>query len=253
MTHNSFVSFKLIFYFGLKDPIRLPILRLSSALVKICHIPHFIFQTTSQFFFKFFITHERQLLFTFLGQTLNTLHNRNQWKCKFLRLLSGRVKIHQILVYFKTTDQFFFKFYINLQSHESWLLMMMNCFRGMVDWRKAEPYFQSGPLSEILTIANPRHAASRIWTCTEPVFRLWWMKLCSSDNHYTMYFFSLSFIYFQQKESIKIQSWWNFTWAVESRKFCPLMAPFAQIMYTFSYKSIEELSLMILKSDAKFE
>ena len=42
------------FYFGLKDPIKLPILRLSSTLVtfQICNIPHFIFQTTSQFFLQ---------------------------------------------------------------------------------------------------------------------------------------------------------------------------------------------------------
>ena len=33
------------FKFGLKDPIKIPIL---SALEKICHIPHVIFQTTSQ-------------------------------------------------------------------------------------------------------------------------------------------------------------------------------------------------------------
>ena len=49
-------------YFGLKDPISIPILRLSIALVKISYIPHVIFQTTSQFFFKFCITlqcHER--------------------------------------------------------------------------------------------------------------------------------------------------------------------------------------------------
>ena len=59
------------------------------------------------------------------------------------------------------------------------------CFCGMVDRRKAEPYFQPGPLSESLTIANLRHAASRIWTCAKSVFRLWWMKMCSSDNHYT--------------------------------------------------------------------
>ena len=32
---------------------------------------------------------------------------------------------------------------------------------------------------------NLRHAASRTWTCAEPEFRLSWMKLCSSDNHYT--------------------------------------------------------------------
>ena len=36
------------FNFGLKDSIEIPILRLSSALVKICHICHVIFQTTSQ-------------------------------------------------------------------------------------------------------------------------------------------------------------------------------------------------------------
>ena len=37
-----------IFNFGLKDLIKIPILRLLSALVKICHILHVIFQTTSQ-------------------------------------------------------------------------------------------------------------------------------------------------------------------------------------------------------------
>ena len=42
------------------------------------------------------------------------------------------------------------------------MMMMMNCFCGMVDRRKAEPYFQPGPLSEILTIANLRHATNRI-------------------------------------------------------------------------------------------
>ena len=41
------------FYFGLKDPIKVPILRLSIALMKIFHIPHVIFQTTNQFFFEF--------------------------------------------------------------------------------------------------------------------------------------------------------------------------------------------------------
>ena len=66
------------------------------------------------------------------------------------------------------------------------MIMMMNCFCGMADPRKAEPYFQLRPLPEILTIANLWLATSRIRTCIEPVFRLWWMKLCSSDNHYTM-------------------------------------------------------------------
>ena len=41
-----FCSYFLNFWW--KDPIKIPILRLSSALVKLCHIPHVIFQTTSQ-------------------------------------------------------------------------------------------------------------------------------------------------------------------------------------------------------------
>ena len=64
-------------------------------------------------------------------------------------------------------------------------MMMMNCFCGMVDQQKMS-YFQPGPLPEILTIANLWIAASRIWTYAEPEFRVCWMKLCSSDNHYTL-------------------------------------------------------------------
>ena len=46
MTDNSSVDFKLIlFQVWIKDPIKIPIL---SALEKTCHIPHVIFQTTSQ-------------------------------------------------------------------------------------------------------------------------------------------------------------------------------------------------------------
>ena len=51
--------------------------------------------------------------------------------------------------------------------------------------KSIQPYFQPGPLSEIFTITILRHAGSRIWTSAEPAFRLCWMKLCSSDNHYT--------------------------------------------------------------------
>ena len=64
--------------------------------------------------------------------------------------------------------------------------MMMNSFCGIVDRRNTfTPYFQSGPLSEIFNIANFRHPASRVLTCAESEFKLCWMKLCSSDNHFT--------------------------------------------------------------------
>ena len=57
------------------------------------------------------------------------------------------------------------------------IMMMVNCFCGMVDQQKAlrltsivrDPYHR-----------NLQHAVSRTWTCTEPEFRLCWMKLCSS-------------------------------------------------------------------------
>ena len=44
-------------------------------------------------------------------------------------------------------------------------------------------HFQLEPLSEILPIANLRHAVSSIWNCAEHNFRLCIMKVCSSDNH----------------------------------------------------------------------
>ena len=124
MTHNSSVNFKLInFYFGQKGSHQSPNFDTFECSGKnlpnsSCHFSNH----KSGFFFKLCITfqcHERYLLCTFLGQTLNTLHKRNQSKCIFLRLLSVRVKINQILVIFETTNQFFFKFCITLLAHET--------------------------------------------------------------------------------------------------------------------------------------
>ena len=71
-------------------------------------------------------------------------------------------------------------------------VMMMNCFCGMVDQQKAfKPYFQPGPLSEILTIANLQPAASKVWTkftrsemnkCRLIGYCVWWA--CVFETHY---------------------------------------------------------------------
>ena len=109
------------FYFGLKDPILVPIVRLSSALQIICHIPHVLFQTTSQFFFKFCIMlqcYERKLLCTFLDQTINTLHERSKWECMYWRLRVLGSGFTKFLPFMKQQIRFFFKFFINLQGHE---------------------------------------------------------------------------------------------------------------------------------------
>ena len=45
-------------------------------------------------------------------------------------------------------------------------------------------------------------------------------SLCSIMRHNSsILFFSRYVIYSQKKEPIKVQIWWNFTWAVESLKF----------------------------------
>ena len=63
---------------------------------------------------------------------------------------------------------------------ERWWIVLQN------GWPTAlTPCFLTRPLSEIITIADLRHAASWIWTCAEAEFRLCWMKLCSTDHHYT--------------------------------------------------------------------
>ena len=122
MTHNSSGNFKVVpFLLWRKGSHQSPILTLSSALVKICRISQVFFQTTSQFFFKICISlqcYERQLLCTFLAQTIYTLVTKSQLKHIFFRLLSTRVQICEVpLVNFKTTSQFLFNFCIILLCH----------------------------------------------------------------------------------------------------------------------------------------
>ena len=78
--------------------------------MKICQISHLIFESASQFSFKYCINLQ-----------CHTLFKRSSLKCKFFRLLSARVKICQILhVNFEMTSQFLFKFCIILQCHETY-------------------------------------------------------------------------------------------------------------------------------------
>ena len=89
--------------------------------------------------------------------------------------------------FFYSVDKVKLRWHIFLpkQAQMWWMKMMkMNCFCGMVDRRKALPYFQLEPLPVILTIARLQLATIWIWTCAEPELRLLWMKFCSSGNHY---------------------------------------------------------------------
>ena len=67
------------------------------------------------------------------------------------------------------------------------------CWIVFVEWfthEKQLALFPAGTIVRYLHHRKSLHAASRIWTCAERGFRLSRMKLCSSDNHYTMWSFS---------------------------------------------------------------
>ena len=126
-----------------------------------------------------------KILFTIIPTNLirNSLLSHfclNQKRIKFsLGWWSGNEKYFCFCLY---RVALYFKCMLN-----SAMMMMMNCFCGMADRRKAFSLISSRnhSLSEILTIANLQHAAIRVCACAEPEFRLSWMKLCSSDDHYT--------------------------------------------------------------------
>ena len=67
--------------------------------------------------------------------------------------------------------------------------------------------------------------------------------------------FSLKFFYFQQKEPIKVQIWWNFTWAVRSLKFCTLMGSFCENQTKFQLKKFKYFLLWMkrLNKSPNFE
>ena len=118
MTHNSSVNFRLIhFLLWAKGSHQNPNF---DTLVKICQIPHVICQTTSQFFFKFFITMSGKMTPLYLFSSSNKYFaQKDPIKKKFLRLSSAQVKICQIpYVNFETTSLFLSKFCIPRQCHE---------------------------------------------------------------------------------------------------------------------------------------
>ena len=93
-----------IFNFGQKNSIKVPILRFTSALVEIrqilCYFPNqkLVFL---QIFHHSLVSWKITPLDFFRSDIIT---GKDQWKCRFLGLLSARIKIHQIRVIFKTTN-----------------------------------------------------------------------------------------------------------------------------------------------------
>ena len=95
--HKSFFSS----YFLQKYPIKVLILRLSTAQAKVHQISHVTFQIKSQFFFivlVFFQCHERQFFNTFLAETLYTIGKSSTSKFKFSDLLLLKLKFTKFLM-----------------------------------------------------------------------------------------------------------------------------------------------------------
>ena len=111
-----------IICFGQKEPINVQFFRLLSALMKVHPIPHPIFETTRSKFIQFLHHCSVSWKITplhYLAQTWYVLRTEIAHRSETFGLLSGWVKIHQILhVIFETTSQFFFKLCITLQCHD---------------------------------------------------------------------------------------------------------------------------------------
>ena len=135
-------------------------------LMKICQIPHVIFQTTSQILFKFCTVpqcHEIYFcvfLCIFLGQALHILYKRDQSKCNFFRLLSAGIKIHQILVIFETK--------ISFSSNFAPLFGIMRHISSILFLAETLYTFSKSSLSKY-KFGEISPEQSKVWN-----FALWW-------------------------------------------------------------------------------
>ena len=68
--------------------------------------------------------------------------------------------------------------------HFRWIGNKELFLRNGWQMKGVKPYFQPEQLSNVLTTINLPQAPIKIWTCAEPEFRLCWVKLRSSNNHY---------------------------------------------------------------------
>ena len=109
-------------YFLQKQLIKVQVFRLSTTRVKTRQVPHVIFHTKIQFFFKILINLECYDItpLYFLGSNLIYFRQKQHMKVQIFRLATARIKLHQIhYVIFGTQSQLFFKFCITLHCHET--------------------------------------------------------------------------------------------------------------------------------------
>ena len=133
-------------------------------------------------------------LFLYYNTFSSTLHLYDSWGVTF-SICVCKIAYQKIAVILVTSKEISFEHW---SSGYFLFLVLSNNELNWIDelflwygWptKGVYPYFQTGPLSEILTTSNLWHTGCRIWTCAEREFKLAWMKLCSSDNHYTNWWY----------------------------------------------------------------
>ena len=119
---NSSVLFWLKLYYWPKYHIKVQIFRLATIRIKIRQIPHVIFGTNSQFFFKLCITLQclETTLLYFLIYIFIFFRQEEPIKKQISRLLAAPMKTNQIpYIIFQARSQFSFKFCITLQCRNT--------------------------------------------------------------------------------------------------------------------------------------
>ena len=149
-----------------------------------------------------------------LLQTFYTLVKNSSLKSKLLslRFLNAFVKICQIHVIFQITSQFSFKFY---DSSVSPKVTFLYFFTSKVIY-----FAREGPVKvqilETFECSDQNLPKSCHFLNNKSVFLQILHQSSVSWDITPLYFFSFNFLYFQKKEPIKVQIWWNFTWAIFS-------------------------------------
>ena len=122
MTHNSFVNFKLIhFLLWIKGSHQRPSFETfrcsgENFPYSSCHFPNRK-SVFLQSFHHFSVMKDNPSVF--FRSNVIYFAQKKPIKVEILRISRAQIKIHQILVIFETAIQFFFKFCITLQFHET--------------------------------------------------------------------------------------------------------------------------------------
>ena len=136
-------------------------------------------------------------------------------------------------------------FSCHFPKQKSFFLQILH--QSSESWKITHVYFFSSNIIYLAQKKQNKVQAFDIFKCSSqnsPNFYHFWnnKSVVLQTGHHSsvlsditpLYFFTWNFIFFQQKEPIKVQIWRIFTWIVESLKIALWWALFVQIMYIFS-------------------